>query len=416
MVIKHFGKCPTYRSRGKRCRLDRCRGRLVCLAAEEKVRQDVVMTLTDLYGYPLSWISTEVTVQAKPRLRADVVVRAPGEDNALIVVECKARCAELTHADEAQVAKYCAVLQARYMVLTNRSVTKVWLVDQEDGNPTDVEDVPCYSEAVKHRPGLCRLHAWARARAHASGLAVQQSIGSTRVAQQANTIHEDSIVGADSDSRIQALAMDLHGRITQHEPLFADPFAWLGHTAVEDLGVGRRPLGNAGGCSWDSGYRSLLLIDPRGEAHIVRFKVAPGMSWDGVGAYGVPSARTFLNVMVSDVLGNHCSLRLCLDRFVTINSKRYVFFHDGKMTPGNKGRLSDADAMDYVAQHQQTLVSIDGNAVSLGTLPRSRFLQWDKTWEATRGLLANLAVYAILRDDLKWKTRRRKRRRRLEHT
>ncbi|MCR4316173.1 MAG: type I restriction enzyme HsdR N-terminal domain-containing protein [Planctomycetes bacterium] len=68
---------PEYMANGKlKCRK---RGKLINATPEELVRQSVIKSLTDNYGFPLSWIEVEEPTSrgTKTKGRMDVLVNVP---------------------------------------------------------------------------------------------------------------------------------------------------------------------------------------------------------------------------------------------------------------------------------------------------------------------------------------------------
>lgn len=283
--MKDCDACPIYRCGRRRYWLDRSRQRLVRLADEEKVRYHAVAAIAQEYGYPSSWIHTEIPVQDGDRRRADILVKAEGAQCALIVIECKKRGIELTAAHKKQVLDYCHAAGSPYMVLTNGRDKRVWIVDHDSHRLTPVGDVPSFHELnesyLNHATDLPTL--------------VCENDGSDDAYPIAT--------GIGSGSAALDLARSIHERITASSSVFAEPCKWRNYTIVEDMGVGARSLGRIRGCWWNQGYRSFLVLSPEGNACVVRFKV---------GAHDRDS-YTYLYVAVSVGARNHCTLAMCLD-------------------------------------------------------------------------------------------------------
>lgn len=286
MVTKDRNACPIYRCGRRRYWLDRSRQRLVRLADEEKVRYHAVATITQEYGYPSSWIHTEIPVQDGSRRRADILVKPEGSQCALIVIECKKRGIELTAAHKNQVLDYCHAAGAPYMVLTNGQEKRVWIVDHDSLRPTPVDDVPSFHELSEN---------------HLNRDAIDLC---TVICQDDGGDHAYPIsTGIGSDLAALNLARSVHERITASPRVFAEPFKWCNYTIVEDMGVGIRSLGRIRGCWWNRGYRSIVALDPEGNAYVVRFKVGAGNR----------DPYTYLYVAVSVGVRNQCTLAMCLD-------------------------------------------------------------------------------------------------------
>jgi hypothetical protein len=409
MEIKRY-RHRTYKTSVGRCVLDPSRNRLVRFTPEERVRQDTVFTLVEEYGYPIRCIGTEETVSSKPLLRADIVLwgNSDGGDlEPIAVVECKASGVDLTNDHIDQTWRYCDSVGARYMVITNGTDTWVLEKDEAQDLPRLVEDIPGFSEST---PGswtsqYVELDA-GPARPTALELADEDWLE-----EQVREVYSDWIVGVDSDPLIWPLAINMHHLLTDSNLFFNEPISWLGYTMLEDRWLSRHAFGNASGGRFTGDYRSFLVEDPSGKCHLVRFMICATGHYQDNPTFGNKKGRTFLNVAVSDARSDHNSLQLCLDRFVAIGPKEYMLWHDGRMAVGNRGRIPNAKTLSFVADRQPSLVAGDpgnGGRVHLGTIPRGKLL----TWEYMSEVILNATVYGLLRDDLRNKVGRRKRKRR----
>jgi hypothetical protein len=287
MVMKNWDRCSTYRCGRRRYWLDRSRQRLVRLTGEEKVRYNAVETLMQEYGYPSSWIHTEISLQDGSGQRADILVRPAKAQCAVMVVECKKQGVPLTVAHEEQALGYCMATGARYMALTNGREVLAWMVDHHGQSRTPVDELP-----------------------HFGQLSMEQlQCGSELSADRPHGSDSESayslLPGTFSDPDATELAGRLNRLIASSAAMFTEPFEWRGHTFVEDMGMGTRPLGRIRGCWWDGGYRSVLALSPEGDAYVVRFKVGRS-DRDHV---------NYLYVVVSVGTRNRCRLALCLDDY-----------------------------------------------------------------------------------------------------
>ena len=285
MVMKKWDRCSTYRCGRRRYWLDRSRQRLVRLTGEEKVRHNAVETLTQEYGYPSSWIHTEIPLQDGSGQRADILVKPAEAQCAVMVVECKKQGVPLTAAHEEQALGYCIATGARYMALTNGREVLAWMVDHHGQSRTPVDELPHFGQLNME----------------------QLQCGSEPSADRPHGSDSESAYslspGTLSDPDETELAGRLHELITSSAAAFTEPFEWRRHTFVEDMGIGTRPLGRIRGCWWDGGYRSMLALSPEGDAYVVRFKVGRS-DRDHV---------NYLYVVVSVGTRNRCALALCLD-------------------------------------------------------------------------------------------------------
>ena len=105
---------------GDRMRIwDELRGQWLMLTPEEWVRQHMIMYLIEYCGAPKAMIKQECPVCIEgTNQRADIVVY--GRDGKpLLLAECKAPDVDINATVFWQVVRYNAVLQARYIVVTN---------------------------------------------------------------------------------------------------------------------------------------------------------------------------------------------------------------------------------------------------------------------------------------------------------
>lgn len=107
---------------------------------EEKVRQNYIALLVNVYGYELDQMAQELKVNNSKRgqgkARADIVIwknKKDKEDNkaAFIVVECKAENVKIHVEDYYQGFNYASWAHAEFFVTTNEKETKYFDVDPQ---------------------------------------------------------------------------------------------------------------------------------------------------------------------------------------------------------------------------------------------------------------------------------------------
>ncbi|HNU94423.1 MAG TPA: type I restriction enzyme HsdR N-terminal domain-containing protein [Bacillota bacterium] len=210
-----------------------------------------------------------------------------------MVVECKKQGVTLTAAHEEQAFGYCLATEAPYMALTNGRAVKAWAVDHHRHSSTSVDELPHFGQLnmEKLQCGSGQLACQSCSRGSDSACPLVYSIRSGLSADLA------------TDPAAIDLAVCLHERISSNMAMFTEPFEWRGHTFIEDMGTGARPLGRIRGCWWDGGYRSVMALSPEGDAYVVRFKVGRSDR----------DHLSYLYVVVSVGTRNRCRLALCLD-------------------------------------------------------------------------------------------------------
>lgn len=131
-------------SDGRRQIFDFLRRRYVALTPEEWVRQHFVHYLVEHKGYPKGLMGNEIELRVgEKRLRCDTVlynkVMQP-----VMIMEYKAPDVELTEQVFAQIISYNALLQARWLVMSNGRQHLCCRLDYEKREYSFVRDIPEY--------------------------------------------------------------------------------------------------------------------------------------------------------------------------------------------------------------------------------------------------------------------------------
>lgn len=123
---------------------DRWRERWVALTPEEWVRQHFVAMLVEERGYVSGRIANEVTINLNGMTRRcdTVVYNASAEP--LMIVEYKAPNIRITRRVLDQIARYCMVVRAPYLAVSNGMVHFCWRADASSGQWTFVPEIPRY--------------------------------------------------------------------------------------------------------------------------------------------------------------------------------------------------------------------------------------------------------------------------------
>jgi hypothetical protein len=116
------------------------------LTVEERVRHNGVETLIQEYGYPSSWIHTEISLQDGSGQRADILVKPAKARCAVMVVECTKQGVPPTVTHDEQAFGYCIATGARYMALTNGREALAWMVDHHRHSRTPVDELPHFGQ------------------------------------------------------------------------------------------------------------------------------------------------------------------------------------------------------------------------------------------------------------------------------
>lgn len=107
------------------------------LTPEERVRQEYICRLVNVYGYSLEQMAQEVQVsnshRGQGKARADIVIWKSESDkkeaaSAAIVIECKAEYVTIQEEDYYQGSNYAAWAGADFFVTTNLKETRIFKV------------------------------------------------------------------------------------------------------------------------------------------------------------------------------------------------------------------------------------------------------------------------------------------------
>ena len=126
---------------------DPLRKKEVALTPEERVRQWCIGVLNNDFGVPMHMMMSEAGFRlGDKQLRADILVYDRCA-RPLLVVECKRSEGELTAEVLDQAIRYNMVLNVKYMIITNGTLTYVFR--REEGRFTAVSTLPRYEEMIK---------------------------------------------------------------------------------------------------------------------------------------------------------------------------------------------------------------------------------------------------------------------------
>jgi predicted type IV restriction endonuclease len=122
--------------------LDRVRRRYVRLTPEEWVRQHLLRTLIEHYGYPAGLLSLEPTLRTAGGPRRPDVVAFGRDRQPVLIAECKAPGIRLDQAVFDQVSRYNTVAGAPVLLVTNGREHFCWEVDPVAGTYRFLEGIP----------------------------------------------------------------------------------------------------------------------------------------------------------------------------------------------------------------------------------------------------------------------------------
>lgn len=125
---------------------DPLRRKMVALTPEEQVRQWFIGVLRDSIGVPEHMMGSEVAFEfGRKPYRADIVLFSR-EGKPLAVVECKRPEVEITEEVVRQAMRYNAVLDVKFIFLTNGNNT--YLYGREGERFVRLASVPSFEEML----------------------------------------------------------------------------------------------------------------------------------------------------------------------------------------------------------------------------------------------------------------------------
>ena len=124
---------------------DPLRKKYVELTPEEEVRQGVIATLVDRYGFPKHLVSSEYAFKAGQLDKRADIVAFDRNLTMILLVECKKPEVTLDNAVIDQVIGYNMVLKVKYILITNGK-TAYLCKRGDDGTYKPENHFPTYSE------------------------------------------------------------------------------------------------------------------------------------------------------------------------------------------------------------------------------------------------------------------------------
>jgi len=380
-----------YLKNGKECILCTSRKKLIQITPEEIVRQEFVSKLINEYEVPESLIAIEVPLsyyQKGRKGRADIIVsgynKEYNETIPLIVIECKAPHIHLTDKVFQQIMKYDEFLLPEIMIMTNGVETISYSWDKENKDYREIKSIPKYSELIKGK-----------------GIEFAENI----VDNWTRPNHLDSIetnydflladyhIGEDTEKSLVPFITNLVGLIyddtekTEHLNLIKKSF-------ISDGGLRFTTFGNAAGGSFPGIYRYFMVQNENLETEIVSISIMGKISAKNHPKWGNSKGLTLFNVAIDDFENSHMSLEYSIDRFVKIENNLHSFWHDGTLTIGKKGRVKNADVINFMHEHSPHLIK--ENKIFLGSVDNSKPFKWED--ESISKLIANFIEYGFVRD------------------
>lgn len=349
---------------------------------EEAIRQKTIKFLEEYLGIPLNRLRVEESmahVKLRAKGRADIVVyRDDNKNHPLIVIECKApeidiSCEEVRE----QAERYRNILKADYIMLING--VQIIIYKYDSNQYLELDDIPTYEDLLE------------------SKISFKKSIPLTSynyeevMSRQLQKKFEKIYLGCETPNQVKGFALNFLNLIMLKT---IDSSSILENIGVfEDKGIGKTRFGNSAGYNYQFKTRLFIAKDNRKKDQIL-----------GISLYG--NYNTQLNVSITNSERRHHSLQLDMDKFCKYDYRtdKIVITHNGTLSTGRGGSISKFTVIDYIKNNAPELICDE--EIHLGTLDNSRLLEWD--YYDVQSFVKNLFQYAILRDEIRKKFKRKR--------
>lgn len=349
---------------------------------EEAIRQKTIKFLEEYLGIPLNRLRVEESmahVKLRAKGRADIVVyRDDNKNHPLMVIECKApeidiSCEEVRE----QAERYRNILKADYIMLING--VQIIIYKYDSNQYLELDDIPTYEDLLE------------------SKISFKKSIPLTSynyeevMSRQLQKKFEKIYLGCETPNQVKGFALNFLNLIMLKT---IDSSSILENIGVfEDKGIGKTRFGNSAGYNYQLKTRLFIAKDNRKKDQIL-----------GISLYG--NYNTQLNVSITNSERRHHSLQLDMDKFCKYDYRtdKIVITHNGTLSTGRCGSISKFTVIDYIKNNAPELICDE--EIHLGTLDNSRLLEWD--YYDVQSFVKNLFQYAILRDEIRKKFKRKR--------
>jgi hypothetical protein len=318
-------------------------------------------------------------VKLRAKGRADIVVyRDDNKNHPLMVIECKApeidiSCEEVRE----QAERYRNILKADYIMLING--VQIIIYKYDSNQYLELDDIPTYEDLLE------------------SKISFKKSIPLTSynyeevMSRQLQKKFEKIYLGCETPNQVKGFALNFLNLIMLKT---IDSSSILENIGVfEDKGIGKTRFGNSAGYNYQLKTRLFIAKDNRKKDQIL-----------GISLYG--NYNTQLNVSITNSERRHHSLQLDMDKFCKYDYRtdKIVITHNGTLSTGRGGSISKFTVIDYIKNNAPELICDE--EIHLGTLDNSRLLEWD--YYDVQSFVKNLFQYAILRDEIRKKFKRKR--------
>lgn len=350
---------------------------------EEEVRQKTIEFLETQLGVPLNRMRVEEAMahtKRGARGRADIVVyRDDEKNNPLMVIECKAPEVDIS-CDEVreQAERYRDILRADYIMLVNGC--KLVIYKYQNGKNFELVEISSYKELLKSKVSFVEripLEPYS-----------YEEIMSYELQEKFTQVY----VGCETPKPIKSFALNFLNLILLKPINEENILETIG--VFEDRGTGRTRFGNSAGYNYQIKTRLFIAKDRKNKDQIL-----------GLSLFG-KYYNTQLNVSIMNRERRHHSLQLNMDKFCEYDYRtdKIVITHNGTLSTGRGGSISKFTVIDYVKNNAPDLIR--GEDIYLGSVDNSHLLEWSQP--DVQNFIKNLFRYAVLRDEVRKKYKRKR--------
>lgn len=376
--IEKYKSEPTFNNEGLKCVICHCRKKHIYLTPEEKVRQAFIKYLVDEKGYLINKIEIEKPLshfQKGTKGRADLVIYDL-DSNPLILIEFKQEGHYFSDETLEQLISYSKTIDAYYYIFVIGE--KVYFIEpllDELGVFQKLVfrvEMPTYTqlvndEAFEYSENIPQPY-------------IRPSIKEPFSVEQINNYLDT--IGEDTNCRFHSFIFNICGWLEDLNDI-------LSFDNVKDIGQRITTLGGPMGGGFSGQYRSFeVALDNR--RTIISFGIKASAKFENHKQYKNRKGYSYIMVAVE----NHFSLQLCIDKNVLLANDRAEIWHDGTITIGKIGQAKRQDLIDFVENHDKSLIK--NGKIYLGQFILSHEINSQQ--EHTREFIKKTINYALLRD------------------
>lgn len=388
------------------------RQHLIKETPEERVRQAVILTLTEDLNYPIELIESEVHlshIKKGLRDRADIVVfkepkSSQSKREVLILIECKEPHEPIDvpkFLDDLE--RYNKVLQASVKILTNGISSLIWLKNTKSESYRKIKELPKFRDLLKRqnikykniekpfiempilplrKDGKFDIYILGYYR-YLSRVPYNQIVNKDWMQNELVDLVKYGIIGKKSSFELVQCTFKLFD-IFFDPFLFYDPNNLYGIEIVEDKGYRFDKFGYPTGQLY--GVYRYFIIKWRNSTQIISFSI-----------YSMYQ-RTYLLVGVDDYEKRNHTLEMNLDKHISFNeiTEDFTITHNGRLTKG-KSSIAPAKVLNFINEYAPELIR--NNVVFLGKFNLKDNMRKKK--KATADFIARVMLYGLVRNVLR---------------